>query len=335
MMNAAYFTETGKPDVIRFGQLPTPEPKPDEVRVRGMAASVNPIDTYIRSGMVAANIPNPFIPGCDFAGFVDAVGEGVTRFKPGDRVWGSNQGLQGRQGTFAEYCCPAEEWVYALSPSVSFHDAAAVALVGITAHLGLFRCAKLRPGERVFVNGGTGGVGAMVVQMAKAVGATVVATVGSAEKIALAKSLGADIVLNYKTDDLAAGIQEATAGKGFDVWYETQPPTDLVATVAAMAPWGRIVVMAGRNAKPVFPNGPFYVKGLSLHGFAMFNVPAPEQRVAAEEINRWFTDGKLRPLIGKVFPLADAAAAHALQEANTLGKIGTLTGKILIDLMAE
>jgi NADPH2:quinone reductase len=334
-MNAAYLTETGKPDVIRYGPLPSPEPRPGEVRVRVMAASVNPIDTYLRSGMVAANLPMPFIPGCDFAGIVDGIGEGVTRFKAGDRVWGSNQGLLGRQGTFAEYCCPAEEWTYSLPRSVSFRDAAAVALVGITSHLGLFRAAQLRPGETVFVNGGTGGVGAMVVQMAKAVGANVVTTVGSSEKVVLAKSLGADVALNYKSDDLAAGIKAATAGKGIDVWYETQPPTDLDTTVATMAPGGRVVVMAGRNARPVFPNGPFYVKGLSLHGFAMFNVPPAEQRVAAEEINRWFTDGKLKASIGKVFPLAEAAAAHALQEENTLGKAGTLTGKIVIDVTTE
>ena len=333
-MKAAFLHSTGAPEVIQFGDLPTPEPKAGEVRVRVMASSVNPIDTYIRSGMVAMNVPKPFIPGCDFAGMVDSVGEGVTRFKPGDRVWGSNQGLLGRQGAFAEFCCPSEEWVYSLPSTVSFHDAAAVALVGITAHLGLFRCSKLMPGEWVFVNGGTGGVGAMVIQMAKAVGAKVVTTVGSAEKVGLAKALGADVVLNYKTDDLAGGIKEATHSKGINVWYETQPPSDFDATVANMAQWGRVVVMAGRNARPAFPNGPFYVKGLSLQGFAMFNVPAAEQRVSAEEINRWFVDGKLKPLIGRVFSLKESAAAHALQESNSLGKSGTLSGKIVIDVTA-
>lgn len=333
-MKAAFLHAPGKPEVIQYGDLSIPEPKAVEVRVRVVSASVNPIDTYIRSGMVAMNLPKPFIPGCDFAGTVDAVGNGVTRFKPGDRVWGSNQGLLGRQGTFAEYCCPAEEFVYALPDTVSFQDAAAAALVGITAHLGLFTCAKLRPDEWVFVNGGTGGVGAMVVQMAKAAGAKVITTVGADEKKPIAKSVGADIVLNYKSDDFAKGIGEATMGVGVNVWYETQPPSDLDATVAAMASRGRIIVMAGRNARPVFPNGPFYVKGLSLHGFAMFNATAAEQRVCAEEINRWFTDGKLKPLIGRVFPLAEAAAAHALQESNTVGKSGTLTGKILIDVTA-
>jgi NADPH2:quinone reductase len=103
-MKAAYIETTGGPDVIRHGELPTPEPGPGEVRVRVAAAAVNPIDTYIRAGAVKMNLPVPFIPGCDLAGTVDAVGPGVTRFQPGDRVGGSNQGLLGRKGTFAEYC---------------------------------------------------------------------------------------------------------------------------------------------------------------------------------------------------------------------------------------
>src|SRR5207244_10988081 len=125
----------------------------------------------------------------------------VQSFKVGDRVWGSNQGLLGRQGTCAEYAAVAEEWLYKIPPGVPDTEAAAVALTGITAHLGLFRCAHLQPGETVFVNGGTGGVGSMVVQMAKAVSAQVITTVGSPEKAALVKSWGADCVINYKTED--------------------------------------------------------------------------------------------------------------------------------------
>src|SRR5687768_10642598 len=104
-MRAAFLETTGAPEVIRHGELPTPEPGPGEVRVRVAAAALNPIDTYIRSGAVKMSLPTPFIPGCDLAGTVEAVGPGATRFKPGDQVWGSNQGLLGRQGTFAEYCC--------------------------------------------------------------------------------------------------------------------------------------------------------------------------------------------------------------------------------------
>src|SRR5262245_1408933 len=203
-MKAAFYDSPGGPEVLRVGDLPTPTPKSGEVRVRVVAAAVNPIDTYIRAGAVAMNRPQPAIPGCDFAGMVDAVGPGATRFRVGDRVWGSNQGLFDRQGTFAQYVCAHEDWVYPTPDNVSDEHAAAAALVGITAHLGLFRCAHLKAGETLFVNGGTGGVGSMVVQMARATGARVIATVGSAEKAELCRSLGADVVLNYREADLAA-----------------------------------------------------------------------------------------------------------------------------------
>lgn len=328
-MRAAYFEATGGPEVIRIGELPIPEPKSGEVRVKVLAASINPIDTYIRSGAAPMPLAKPAITGTDLAGVVAAVGPGAGRFRKGDRVWGSNQGLLGRPGSCAEYACVEEQWLYPTPDGVSDEQAAAVALVGITAHLGLFSAAKLQPGEWVFVNGGTGGVGSMVVQMARAANASVITTVGSDEKAQAAKELGANVAINYKTDDIAARVKEATGG-GVKVWYETQPPTDLDRTVELMAPRGRIVVMAGRQARPAFPNGPFYVKGLSLHGFAMFNMTATEQLECANDINNWMKQGKLRALIGKRFSLAETAAAHQLQEDNTLRKAGSLTGKIII-----
>jgi NADPH:quinone reductase-like Zn-dependent oxidoreductase len=166
------------------------------VLVRVGAVALNPIDTYIRAGLVNMPLPKPFIPGCDLAGTVEALGPDVHRFKVGDRVWGTNQGLLGRQGTFAEYACAHEDWLYPTPRGVADTEAAAVALTGITAHLGLFRCARLQPGETVFVNGGTGGVGSMVLQMAKAVSAQVITTIGSADKAALCRSWGTDRVLN-------------------------------------------------------------------------------------------------------------------------------------------
>jgi NADPH2:quinone reductase len=329
-MKAAFYETTGGPEVIRYGDLPRPTPEAGVVLVRVGAASLNPIDTYIRSGAVAMPLPKPFIPGCDVAGTVEAVGIGVRHFKPGDRVWGSNQGLFGRRGTFAEYVCTAEDWLYPTPANVSDPEAAAASLVGITAHLGLFRCAGLKAGETVFVNGGTGGVGSMVVQMAKAVGARVITTVGSAEKAELCRKWGADQVLNYKTDDVPAGVREFTKGQGVQVWYETQREPDFLRTVDLLAKRGRMVVMAGRQAQPTFPVGPFYVKDCSLFGFAMFNATPEEQRRCAEDINRWLAEKKLHVLIGRTFPLAEAAAAHRLQEENTLHKAGTLSGKIVV-----
>src|SRR6266550_6989269 len=219
-MKAAFIESAGPADAIRYGDLPKPSPKAGEVLVKVGASALNPIDVYIRAGTVAMPLPKPFIPGCDLAGTVEAVGAGARRFKAGDRVWGSNQGLLGRQGTLAEYAAVNEDWLYPTPPGVSDTQAAAAALVGITAHLGLFRDCKLQPGETVFVNGGTGGVGSMVVQMTKAIGGKVITTVGSAEKAELCRRWGADCVLNYKTDDIPARVKEFTQGKGVNVWYE-------------------------------------------------------------------------------------------------------------------
>jgi NADPH2:quinone reductase len=329
-MKAAFLEQPGGPEVIRYGDLPQPAPQAGEVLVKVGAAALNPIDLYIRSGAVAMPLPRPYIPGCDVAGSVAAVGPGVQRFRPRDRVWGSNQGLLGRQGTAAEYVCVAEEWLYPTPEGVSDKEAAAVALVGITAHLGLFRCAGLRAGETVFVNGGTGGVGSMVVQMARAAGARVITTVGSAEKAELCRSWGADRVINYEADDVPGAVRDFTGGTGVHVWFETQRDPDFARTVELLARRGRMVVVAGRQARPPFPVGPFYVKDLSLFGFAMFNATADEQRQCAGDINRWLAEKKLRPVIGRTFPLAEAAAAHRFLDENTLHQAGTLTGKVLL-----
>ena len=326
-MKAAYITQPGPSEKIKFGTLPKPKPVAAEVLVKVEAVSVNPIDTYIRSGMVAMDLPKPYIIGCDLAGVVEAVGPDAKRFKKGDRVWGSNQGLMGRQGTFAEYACVDETWLYTTPEDVSSDDVAAIALVGITAHLGLFRSANLKMGERVFVNGGSGGVGSCVVQMAKATGAKVITTAGSPEKVALCKQLGANAVINYRKEDIDAAIEKFGP---IDVWYETLREQDFDRIVKHMAPRGRIIVMAGRESRPAFPVGPFYVKDLTMYGYAMFNAPADEQRKCAAEINRWLARGRLKPRIDRVLPLKDAAKAHKLQEESTLKKSGALAGKIVL-----
>lgn len=328
-MKAAYIKQTGPPENIIVGELPDPQASGNQVLVRVEAVDVNPIDTYVRSGMVAMPLPIPYIIGCDLAGTVEAVGSQVTRFKPGDRVWGSNQGLLGRQGTFAELAAVEESWLYPTPEGASSETLAALALVGITAHLGVVGHAKLRAGEILFVNGGSGGVGSSVVQMAKALGARVITTAGSPEKVALCRELGADDIIDYKQEDVAARIKEI-APQGINVWWETLREPDFDKAVGVLAPRGRMVIMAGREARPPFPVGPFYVKGCSLFGFAMFNASADEQRAAANDINAWVAAGKLKANIDRVLPLAEAAAAHRLQEENTIGKAGTLTGKIVL-----
>src|ERR1051325_9067217 len=169
-MKAAYIEKTGPPENIRFGELPVPNPADSECLVRVKAVAVNPIDTYVRSGAVAMQLPFPFIVGCDLAGVVEAAGPNSRRFKPGYRVWGSNQGLFGRQGTFAEFASVADSWLHPIPSSVPEFDAAAIALVGITAHLGLFRDGKLKADEMLFVNGGARGGGSTGGPKAKAGG---------------------------------------------------------------------------------------------------------------------------------------------------------------------
>ena len=169
-MRAAYIEETGPPEVIRYGQVPRPQPHGSQVLVKVARVAVNPIDTYIRNGANYWELPRPYIIGSDLAGVVAELGPEASRFQLGDRVWGTNQGLLGRQGTFAEYCAVDQDWLYPTPEGVDDETVAASALVGITAHLGLFGRAGLKPGERLFVQGGSGGVGSMVVQMAKAVG---------------------------------------------------------------------------------------------------------------------------------------------------------------------
>lgn len=327
-MKAAFIRQPGPPTNLIYDDLPTPEPRGSEVLVRVGAVCVNPIDTYIRSGAIKANLPLPFIVGCDLAGNVEKVGPDAKRFKVGDRVWGSNQGLAGRQGTFAEYAAVDEGWLYPTPANVSDESAAAAALVGITAHLGLTK-AGLKAGETLFVHGGTGGVGSNVVQIAKAIGARVATVGGSDAKVADCKQLGADAAWNYKTDDVDARLKEFAPG-GVDVWWETLREPDFDRSIALLAPRGRFILMAGRDARPQFPVGPFYTKNCTLIGFAMFNATQDEQRRCAEDLNRWLSEGKLKPRIDRVLPLSEAAAAHQLQQENTLEKKGTLAGKIVL-----
>ena len=328
-MKAAYITQTGTPDVIQYGDLPNPKPSRRQCLIKVGAVDVNPIDTYIRSGAIPAKLTFPFILGRDLAGTVVEIGSGVKGFKVGDRVWATNQGTDGRAGTFAEYAAVDQRWLHLTPVGVSDEDIAALSLVGITAQLGLARYANLKPAEVLFVNGGSGGVGSCVVQMARILGARVIATAGTPEKVALCRQLGADLVINYKSEDVDAAVK-AFAPDGVNVWWETLRDPNFERTIPLLAMRGRMIIMAGREARPVFPIGPFYVKDCSLHGFAMFNASVREQRAAANAINRWVTEGNLKARIDRVLPLAQAAEAHRLQEASTIDKSGALAGKIVL-----
>jgi len=330
-MKAAFIRSPGPPSDIEVGTVPDPVPAANEVLVRIGAAAVNPIDTYIRSGVVQMELPSPWIPGCDLAGVVEAVGEGVSDFQNGDRVWASNQGLFGKQGTLAELCSVDRKWLYPIPDRISEATAAAGALTGITAHLGLFLHGGLQKNEVVFVNGGAGGVGSNVVQLAKASGATVITTAGSDENALACHTLGASHVIHYRTEDIDQRLTEITEQTGpIDLWFETLRTPTLDRCVPLMQKRGRIILMAGRDARPEFPVGPFYVKDLRVIGFAMFNASPEEQRICASDLNARLARGSWNPRIGEILDLSEAARAHQLQEDNTLHHQGTLSGKIVV-----
>ena len=328
-MKAAYINQLGGPEKIIYGDLPDPKPSANQCLVKVAAVDLNPVDLYIRSGAVPTQMNFPYVLGRDLAGKIAAVGSKVSRFKEGDRVWAIGQGWDGRQGTFSELAAVDEGWLNTIPGNVTDEDIAAISLVGITAYVGLVHKANLKAGEILFVNGGTGGVGSSVVQMAKIMGARVITTAGSDEKVAKARELGADRVVNYKTGNVSDEIKKF-APNGVNVWWETLREPDFDKAISLLAVHGRMVVMAGRDARPPFPVGPFYSHNCSLFGFVILNSTPEELRAAAADINQWMSAGKLKAQIDRVMPLSEAAEAHRLQEESTIKKSGGLAGKIVL-----
>lgn len=328
-MKAAYINQLGGPEDIIYGDLPDPKPAASQCLIKVAAVDVNPVDLYIRSGAVPTKMNFPYILGRDLAGKVVASGAAVKRFKEGDRVWAIGQGWDGRQGTFSELAAVDEDWLNPVPGNVADEDIVAVSLVGITAHVGLVTKAKLKAGEILFVNGGTGGVGSSVVQMAKIIGARVITTAGSDEKVAKARELGADLVINYNTGNVADAVRKF-APSGVNVWWETLREPDFEKAISLLAMHGRMIVMAGRDARTIFPVGPFYSKCCSLFGFIILSTVGEELKAAADEINQWTSAGKLKAQIDRIMPLSQTADAHRLQEQSTIKKSGALAGKIVL-----
>lgn len=327
-MKAAYINELGGADKIIYGDLPEPKPGANQYLIKVAAVDVNPVDIYVRSGAVPNKMNFPYILGRDLAGKIIAAGTNAKKFRVGDRVWCTGQGWDGRPGTSAEFAAVDEQWLNPIPENVSDEEAAAISLVGITAHVGLMK-SKLKAGEILFVNGGTGGVGSCVVQMAKILGAKVITTAGSAEKVARAKKFGADLVINYKTQNVDEAVKKF-APDGVNAWWETLREPDFDKTISLLSPHGRMIVMAGRDARPPFPVGPFYAKNCSLFGFVILNSTPEELRAAADDINQWMSAGKLKAQIDRVMPLAQTADAHRLQEESTIKKTSALMGKIVL-----
>ncbi len=321
-MRAAFIEATGGPELIRVGELATPSPGPTDVLLRMEATTVNPVDTFVRSGAYATPTPFPFILGRDVVGVVVALGRGVTEFAMGDRVWSNSLGHAGRQGTFSEFVLAPAERAYHLPGGVDPMAAIAVLHNTGTAHLGLFREAQVRLGETVVVEGGAGGVGSAVVQLAKAAGARVIAT-ASAQDHAWCVASGADAVVDYRAPDALVQV-EAAAPDGVDVWWDTSGRNDLEACLPLLALGARVVVMSGLASAVTLPVGRLYTRDVSVRGFAISNASISDLAAAARVINAELTMGTLRARYLTTMGLADAARAHAAIDQRAI------TGRLVV-----
>lgn len=313
-MRAAVIQTTGSPDVIEIMDLPRPRPAPNEVLIETCYASVNPIDGYLRSGVVRQPLPQPYIVGCDMAGRVADVGAEVKRWRKGDRVWVPLAGFGGEQGVTAEWIAVRESQAFEVPDNVELKQAAACGLVGMTAHIGLFSRAGLQRGETVFIRGGSGAVGSMVIQMAIARGARVIATARSPAKVAACLKWGATSAFEYHDQDLAKALL-AQAPEGVDVFWDTTRQPDLDAATKVLREGGRILLMAGREAVAAIPVGPFYAKELRMQGLLVFRASKAEREAASETMRELWSAGTLRAPIAAEYPLDAIRDAHRDQES--------------------
>lgn len=318
MMPAAYVEHTGPAEAIVAGELPVPKPGPRQALVRVAAAAVNPVDTYIRAGSFATTLHFPFIIGRDLVGHVAELGPEVTGFAPGEAVWTNSLGYDGRQGSSAAYAVVDQDRLYPLPVGVDPIQAVAVLHLATTAYIGLVqRVGGVHPGETVLVEGGAGNVGAAVVQLARAMGARVVATAYGADDLAWCRESGAEAVFDYHAPDLTAQLHESTPG-GYSVVWNTSGHYDLDRAVGLLAPRGCLVFMAGLQARPELPVGPFYTKDTRAVGFAITFATVPELADTAAAINQMLAAGTIRARVAAELPLNQAAEAQGLVERHAV-----------------
>ncbi|CAM4010035.1 zinc-binding dehydrogenase [Kibdelosporangium persicum] len=318
-MYAAYIEQFGGPEVIRYGELPDPVPGPAEVLVDVIAATVNPVDTFVRSGRWRTPLRFPFVVGRDLVGVVAADAAG---FRAGDRVWCNSLGHAERQGAAAQRAVVPADRLYHLPAGVDPADAVAVVHPAGTAYLGLFTHGKVRPGETVFVAGAAGNVGAALVTLAVDAGARVIAS-ASAQDADYCRFLGAEKVFDYRDPDLTDLLKTACP-QGMDVWLDTAGRNDLTTAVELLAFRGRIVLLAGLDSAPVLPAGALYLKDGVVTGFTISRASVAELAEASHVINRMLAAGKLRPRTRAELPLSAMAEAHRRLEQ------GLLHGKRLV-----
>jgi NADPH:quinone reductase len=311
--------EYGGADRLQYEEAPAADPRPGEVRVKVAAIGVNFVEIYQRKGLYAN--PLPFTPGDEFAGVVDALGEGVTDFKLGDRV-ATARGM----GGYAEYAYAPAARLVPVPAGVTLEQAAALLLQGMTAHYLAFSTFPLKPGHTALVHAGGGGVGQLLVQIAKRCGARVIATASTAEKAGLAREAGADDVILYTSQDFEAETKRLTSGAGVDVVYDGVGKATFAQGLNCLKPRGYMVLF-GQASGPVDPLNPQVLnqKGslfLTRPTLGHYVLTREELLWRAEDLLRWLASGELKLRIDRTFPLREAPAAHQyLEDRQTKGKV--------------
>jgi NADPH2:quinone reductase len=318
-MRAIQVTEHGGPEVLKVHDVPIPEPGLGHVRVKVEAAGINFIDVYQRTGAYTMQLP--MILGAEGAGVVDAVGPDVTDFAPGDRV-AFAQGM----GTYAEYALVPAAKLFAVPDAVDSRTAAAVMLQGLTAHYLTYSTFPLKQGDRLLLHAAAGGVGLLLTQIAKRLGAYVIGTVSTDEKERLAKDAGADEIIRYTEQDFVAETRRLTEGRGVDVVYDSVGKTTFDGSLDVLRPRGYLVLF-GQSSGAVPPFSP---QTLNAKGSLFLTRPTMAHYVATREeflqrcndLFGWLSAGELKVRIDRVYPLAEAGEAHrALESRATSGKV--------------
>ncbi|HVN02531.1 MAG TPA: quinone oxidoreductase [Caulobacteraceae bacterium] len=315
-MLAVRAREAGGPDVLEAVEVETPRPGPGQILVRHEAIGLNFIDTYQRSGLYPMRYP--VILGQEAAGVVEATGEGAARFKVGDRV------AYNGSGGYAEAAVVPEARAVALPQGVGAEAAAASLLKGMTVEFLVRRCHPVQPGEAILVHAAAGGVGTLLVQWAKAIGAVVIGTVGSSDKADLARRLGCDHVILYREEDVAARVREITGGKGVPVAYDSVGKDTFEATLASLARRG-LFVSFGNASGPVPAFEPLRLSRagslfLTRPTLGDYTATRAELDESSGQLFAMIASGKLKIEIGQRFKLADARQAHeALESRRTIG----------------
>ncbi|HEV7698966.1 MAG TPA: NADPH:quinone reductase [Pyrinomonadaceae bacterium] len=314
-MKAIVVNEFGPPEVMQLVDVATPQPTGTQVLVKVEAIGVNPVETYIRSGTYPSVPPLPYTPGKDAAGVVEAVGQDVTRWKAGDRVYTANS----ISGAYAKYTLVDEQDLGLLPDDTSFEQGAGIWTPYATSFRALFQRAKAQAGETVLIHGASGGVGIAAVQWAKNAGLTVIGTASTESGRQLAQEQGADKVFDHSEDGYLVRIKDATGG--VDVIIEMLANVNLVKDFDVLKMFGRICVVGNRGSLDFNPRL-IMGKDATVTGMALFNAPREAFDEIHREIYSGLTAGYLRPIVSRQFPLEEAAAAHhAVIEDKALGKI--------------